>query len=144
MHHLAAFPARTFQKHNLIFPEASCVRKSTVPDFFCVFKDVFLHCDHTPLINTWHVSVVLRHDVCLPCFSAFLVAVWCVGIAAGGDTSEAEPERPNPPAGGGKEHLAGAAGGGWGGTTQPGETAADSACSGTFVQFHTTWSIAIN
>ena len=54
----------------------------------------------------------------------------CVGVAAGGDSSEAEPGQPGPPAGGGKEHLAGAAGGGRGGTTQPGETAADSAGSG--------------
>ena len=57
-----------------------------------------------------------------------------VGAASGGDTSEAEPERPDPAAGGGEEHPAGAAGGGRGGATQPGETAADSAGSGVLPQ----------
>lgn len=47
------------------------------------------------------------------------------GAAARGDAAEAEPERPNSPAGGGKEQLAGAAGGGRGEPLQPGEAAAD-------------------
>lgn len=68
-------------------------------------------------------------------FCAFL-CVWCVGAAAGGDTSEAELERPNPPAGGGEEHLDGAAGGGGGGKTQPGKTAAVGASSGTVNHIH--------
>lgn len=38
--------------------------------------------------------------------------IWSKGATSGGDASEAQLERPNPPAGGGQDHSAGAAGGG--------------------------------
>lgn len=52
------------------------------------------------------------------------------GVAPGGNSSETESERPNPPAGGRKEQLAGAAGGGGGSAPRPGEAAADGSGSG--------------
>lgn len=42
----------------------------------------------------------------------FVYVICWVGGAAGGNTPEAKFERTNPPAGGGKKQLAGAAGGG--------------------------------
>ena len=64
----------------------------------------------------------------------------CVGTAAGGDASEAEPEQPHPSAGGGQERPAGAAGGGGGGAQELGETAGNPTGPGqqnTHTLFHT-------
>lgn len=76
-----------------------------------------IFCDYTPVTGIF----CIKHSMWLFSFA---------GFAAGGDTSETEPKRPNPPTRGGQEHFAGAAGGGWGGTTQPGEAAAVGAGSG--------------
>lgn len=54
-----------------------------------------------------------------------------VGAASRGDASEAKPEQPYPSAGRGEEQPPGAAGGGRGGTKEPGETTGNTTSPGT-------------